>query len=57
MSEKQEKVWVVMKTRGVSLSNIPAKVFDDRKDARNYVKQIASRAKTSVYCVVGVKKG
>ena len=57
MGEKQEKVWVVMKTRGAAYPNLPAKVFDDRQDARNYAKQIASRAKFMVYYVVGVRKG
>ena len=55
MSEKQEKVWVVMKDRyGESL---PAKVFDDRNEARAYARQAEARSSKFWYSVIGVKKG
>lgn len=57
MGEKQEKVWVVMRRRAGSVMAEPAKVFDDRKDARAYMKTMVARAKVWIYWVVGVKKG
>lgn len=57
MGEKQEKVWVVMKARGNSYDAKPVKVFDDRSDAREYVKQLSARRTIHAYWVEGVKKG
>lgn len=59
MSEKQEKVWVVMRWKGVEVP-VPVKVFDDRADARDYEKRMTARRASRVsdsYWVVGVKKG
>ena len=62
MGEKQEKVWVVMKTKGSNVPNfprntLPTKVFDDRSDARAYAFDRNERAVDFRYYVVGVKKG
>ena len=61
MSERQEKVWVVMKQGTVAGwlrgNAVPSKVFDDRQDARDYAKRMNSRSVTSKYSVKGVKKG
>jgi hypothetical protein len=56
MSEKQEKVWVVMKSFGKAEPK-PAKVFDDRADARAYTKRMRAGKGLSVYWIVGVRKG
>lgn len=55
MSEKQEKVWVVL--RWEFGHSDPVKVFDDRADARAYAKTREARTKRFAYSVVGVKKG
>ena len=58
MSEKQEKVWIVMRRQGWRLSRAtPNKVFDDRDDARRYAAQLNKRSKLYRYSVTGVKKG
>lgn len=61
MSERQEKVWVVLKTEVVAGwlkgNGVPAKVFDGRQDARDYAERMNARAKNYEYSVVGVKKG
>lgn len=56
MSEKQEKVWVVMRAT-LNGESVPNKVFDDRKDARNYASRADAASKRYAYWVVGVKKG
>lgn len=57
MSEIQEKVWVVIRyyMDGVGMDK-PAKVFDDRKDAREYAKRM-NKSRKFGYIVHGVKKG
>lgn len=65
MSEKQEKVWVVTKHRvfddrksnNWKGDSVPVKVFDDRKDARAYVKNLEKRARNFGYLIDGVLKG
>ena len=60
MAEKQEKVWVVSRGReyedGLGLLS-PVKAFDDRKDARAYVKDRQKRSRRYKYFMDGVKKG
>jgi len=58
MGEIQEKVWVVMKDDTTTLrAPQPCKVFDDREDARRYVKAWKMATKRYLYRIVGVKKG
>lgn len=56
MGEVQEKVWVVCRWTPKSKNN-PIKVFEDRKDARNYANRMRARSVTNMYTVTGVKKG
>lgn len=56
MSEKQETVHVVVRQYGVNAT--PAKVFDDRKDARAYAKRMNARPNARYrYTVYSCKKG
>jgi hypothetical protein len=52
VGEKQEKVWVVSRysinEHGVG-DNIPFKVFDDRKDAREFVARMNKRSQRIGY--------
>ena len=64
MGEKQEKMFVVSRyTMPVPSNsyetgdNIPVKVFDDRKDARAYVKRMNERTKRYGYIYHGVLRG
>lgn len=55
MSEKQETVHVVVRQYGINAT--PAKVFDDRKDARAYAKRMNERKSKYNYTVQSCKKG
>ncbi len=57
MSEKQEKVHVVVRRRLNSGISAPVKVFDDRVDARVYARRLNQRATKYRYRVVTVRKG
>lgn len=57
MSEKQEKVWVVSKRRFGTEIRTPIKVFDDRQDARNYVRRWNMATRKYAYHIAGVRKG
>ena len=58
MSEKQEKVWVVLRWEfGYPDLSTPTKVFDDRKDAREFAKRYEARSQRFGYSVIGVRKG
>ncbi len=67
MGEKQEKVWVVMRSGpypkdianylSVSIIDKPVKVFDDRKDAIDYIKDRSRRTSRYIYTAAGCKKG
>lgn len=58
MTEKQEKVWVVLRKNVLHLITAPVKVFDDRKDARAYAKRYNGGRDSRIrYSVHGVKKG
>lgn len=57
MPEKQEKVHVVVRRALNSGITAPVKVFDDRADARAYVRRLNQRATKYRYRVVTVRKG
>lgn len=57
MSEKQEKVWIVMRRRIGSAAALPVKAMDDRADARDYAKRMNIKSNVFAYSVIGVKKG
>jgi hypothetical protein len=58
MSEVQEKVWVILRTDDWYVSEpMPVKVFDDRKDARSYVKSMKAKTDRYLYAIRGVRKG
>lgn len=67
MGEKQEKVWVVLRSGPyeekyaagdlTNISDKPVKVFDDRKDAIAYIKDRSKRTRRYIYSACGVKKG
>lgn len=57
MSEKQETVHVVQRRMFCTANVTAAKVFDDRRDARAYAKQMNERSKKYDYTVQSCKKG
>ena len=67
MGEKQERVWVVMRSgpypqtiteyTNVYIIDKPVKVFDDRKDAVEYIKDRSRRTSRYIYTAAGCKKG
>lgn len=61
MSEKQPTAFVVCRERvsddGDGMGNIPVKVYDDRKDARLYVKRMNARSRRYRYAYYPVKQG
>lgn len=56
MSERQETMYVVMSIREMQADK-PVKVFDDRKDARDYAKRMNQRSKKYGYYCTSVKRG
>ena len=58
MGEKQEKVWVVVRSpRAHPSHDKPVKVFDDRKDARSYCASYNKRTKKYYVHYVGARRG
>ena len=57
MGEIQEKVWVVMRAESNTDNTQAVKVFDDRRDAREYQSRMQKRSKRYMYWYTGVKKG
>lgn len=56
MSEKQETVYVILR-QAPRVPVRPIKVFDDRSDARAYVKRMNLRKGVASYSVAPTKQG